>query len=436
MEGMRCSPACSAVVTHRRRSLGDDFFSRRGRLRQMKVSASANANSVADSTKLVTFLGKGGSGRSTAAALAAQYYASEGLRTCLVVHSQDPTPNFLMGCEIGTSPVTCNKNLVAVRLETTKLLLEPLNQVKKADTRVNLSQGVLEGVVGEELGVLPGMDSIFSALEIEKLTNSLGRKRKDPGQTYDVVVYDGTSTEETLRMIGAAERARWYLKHIRNMAEKTDIGRLTAPSVLKLITESMGSSGVSIDGKTSTEIWDNIEQNLQKASAFFTDPSRFRSFLVVDPRSQLSISSGLRYWGCAIQAGARISGVFGFSSGAKVPEQFSPLAFAVLPYSFGESTVEWDKMVSALSDEAKSILDWSQFGSAQPLVRFDGSKRTVTLFMPGFDKSQIKLFQYRGGTELLVEAGDQRRVIQLPSGLQGKVAGAKFENASLVVTLR
>lgn len=44
--------------------------------------------------------------------------------------------------------------------------------------------------------------------------------------------------------------------------------------------------------------------------------------------------------------------------------------------------------------------------------------------------------QYRGGSELLVEAGDQRRVIQLPSQIQGKVAGAKFIDRSVVITMR
>lgn len=44
--------------------------------------------------------------------------------------------------------------------------------------------------------------------------------------------------------------------------------------------------------------------------------------------------------------------------------------------------------------------------------------------------------QYRGGSELLVEAGDQRRIIKLPSGMHGKVRGAKFNDRNLVVTLQ
>lgn len=46
------------------------------------------------------------------------------------------------------------------------------------------------------------------------------------------------------------------------------------------------------------------------------------------------------------------------------------------------------------------------------------------------------ILQYRGGSELLIEAGDQRRVICLPPEIQGKVAGAKFIDRSLTVTMR
>jgi len=64
--------------------------------------------------------------------------------------------------------------------------------------------------VGEELGVLPGMDSIFSAFALERFVGFLGIKaqRNILKDKFDVVVYDGISTEETLRMISTASNAR------------------------------------------------------------------------------------------------------------------------------------------------------------------------------------------------------------------------------------
>lgn len=48
----------------------------------------------------------------------------------------------------------------------------------------------------------------------------------------------------------------------------------------------------------------------------------------------------------------------------------------------------------------------------------------------------FNLLQFRGGSELVIEAGDQRRVIRLPPQIQGKVGGAKFADRSLVITMR
>lgn len=66
-------------------------------------------------------------------------------------------------------------------------------------------------MVGEELGVLPGMDSIFSAIALEILVGfhqGIVGERNYPREKFDVIVYDGISSDETLRTIGAAERAR------------------------------------------------------------------------------------------------------------------------------------------------------------------------------------------------------------------------------------
>uniref|UniRef100_A0A0A0KWD0 Anion-transporting ATPase-like domain-containing protein n=1 Tax=Cucumis sativus TaxID=3659 RepID=A0A0A0KWD0_CUCSA len=362
-------------------------------------------------TRLLTFLGKGGSGKTTSAVFAAQHFALSGLRTCLVLQNQDPTPEYLLDCKIGNSPVECSHNLAAVRLETTQMLLEPLKRLKQADSRLNMTQGVLEGVVGEELAVLPGMDSIFSILQLE-------------------------------RFVGL------YLKYLRSIAEKTDLGRLATPSILRLVDEAMSISrpGSHLGGRTSTDIWETLEHVLEKGSSAFAEPRKFSCFIVMDPTSPASVQSALRYWGCTIQAGAQICGALAFISShfnaeasASLKEKFSPLSLAFIPQFSTGSSVDWNTVLRDASSEGpRDLLSSSKTltSSLIPPVKFDPGNKSVTLLMPGFGKSEIKLYQYRGGSELLVEAGDQRRVISLPKEIQGKVGGAKFMDRSLVITMR
>ncbi|KAI4313980.1 hypothetical protein L6164_026923 [Bauhinia variegata] len=416
--------------------------------RAMAASSESGGSSSHESTKLVTFLGKGGSGKTTAAIFAAQHYAMVGLNTCLVIHGQDPTADYLLNCKIGTSGVQCNKNLSAVRLETTKMVLEPLNRLKQADAQINMTQGVLGGIVAEELGILPGMDTIFSAIELERLVGFLrnSAQRNQQGK-FDIVIYDGVSSEETLRMIGATRKARLYLKYLRNLAEKTDLGRLAGPSLLRLLDEAMSISGSRsyFNGKMSAEILDTLDQLLERGSSSFSDPQRFGCFLVMNPKSPTSINSALRYWGCTIQAGAQVSGALGISSPQqneesleRVKKEFSPLPSAFIPSLPMDGPIDWNRiLLDTVNKDARLHLTSlaSRSASKIPSVKFDTKRKSVTLFMPGFDKSEIKLYQYRGGSELLVEAGDQRRVIPLPADIQGKVGGAKFTDRTLVITL-
>ena len=100
-------------------------------------------------------------------------------------------------------------------------------------------------MVGEELGVLPAMDSIFAVYALAGLVGSLNVNQTNRDK-FDIIVYDGVSTDETLRIIGAASKARLvefltsstrlslillsvlnnktvrrlYLKYLRNLAEK------------------------------------------------------------------------------------------------------------------------------------------------------------------------------------------------------------------------
>nr|AFK38663.1 unknown [Medicago truncatula] len=421
------------------------------RTKPLMAVASSSSSSSEDvaSTKLLTFLGKGGSGKTTAAIFAAQHFAMAGLNTCLVIHSQDITADYLLNCKIGTSYVECSKNLSAVRLETTKMLLEPLKLLKQADAQLNMTQGTLGGIVGEELGILPGMDSIFSVLALERLVGFLGMpSSKSEQDKFDVIIYDGVSSEETLRIMGGSSKARLYLKYIRTLAEKTEIGRLAAPSLLRLVDEAMkiNSSRSYFNGRMSSETWDTLDQLLEKGSSAFSNPQKFGCLLVMDPNNPTSVNSASRYWGCAIQAGAQVSGAFGISSQQPKAESFerakkdlSPLPSAFISSPLVNSPIDWNKvLLDTVNKDARQFLTSlsNQSSNMTSSVKFDVIRKSVTLFMPGFDKSEIKLYQYRGGSELLVEAGDQRRVIPLPQEIQGKVGGAKFQDRSLVITLK
>lgn len=302
-------------------------------------------------------------------------------------------------------------------------------------------------MVGEELGVLPGMDSIFSALELERYVRFLWNEpRGKRREKFDMIVYDGISTEETLRMIGAPSKTRLYLKYLRSITEKTDLGRLVGPSVLSLIDEAMSLTGSksTLNGNTSARIWDTLEKMLERGASAFSDPREFRCFLVVDPQNPASVDSALRYWGSTIQAGALVSGAFGIASPnptgesmEKIKETFAPMPSTFIPHLSFASPADWDAIMSNSSSKtAREILSLPASSISMPSVKFDPVKKLVTLLLPGFDKSEIKLYQYRGGSELLVEAGDQRRVIRLPPNVQGKVGGAKFVDRSLVITMR
>lgn len=301
--------------------------------------------------------------------------------------------------------------------------------------------------MGEELGVLPGMDTIFSAMALERFVGFLKNKKNNPKDNFDIVVYDGISTEETLRMIGATGKSRLYLKYMRNLAEKTDFGRLAGPSLLRLADESLnaGTSSSGFNGKLSGEIWDKLDQMLEKGSSFITNPQLFGCYLVMDLNNPISLNSALRYWGCAVQAGALISGAFGvthLSCGEEhletAKKTFSPLPFASYPSISFKSPLNWEDIMNDGHNDARDLLSASKSGSTGYVesVTFDSANKSITLLMPGFDKSEIKLYQYRGGSELLIEAGDQRRVICLPSQIQGRVGGAKFIDRKLIITMR
>lgn len=58
---------------------------------------------------------------------------------------------------------------------------------------------------------------------------------------------------------------RLYLKYLRNVADKTDFGRMAGPSLLRLVDEAMSLTNSTnlFNGNRSADIWNSVETMLE-----------------------------------------------------------------------------------------------------------------------------------------------------------------------------
>lgn len=363
-------------------------------------------------TLILTFLGKGGSGRSTMAIAAAKQLANTGVRVLLV--GQDPSPAWGMLLEVppSTSPTEIAPNLAVVQLLATFLLERNWEEVKELEKKY-LRSPILKNIYGQELGILPGMDNGLAL-------NAL-REYEKSGQ-YNVIIYDGTGDLNMLRMFGIPEVTSWYVRRFRQVFAESDLGRAISPFIQPLTSTILN---VSLNPEDWLKDPNNPANNiLEEGKAMMADPSRFTAYLVTtdDP---ISVATAKYLWGSAQQIGLSVKGVLLNQAelSETIANQFTPLSVISVPHRTGS---DWHPLIDALPNFRESIL------VPHPLT-IDTATRQVKVFLPGFDKKQVKLTQ--SGPEITIEAGDQRRNINVPASLSGQsVKGAKFQDGYLIIS--
>jgi anion-transporting ArsA/GET3 family ATPase len=346
---------------------------------------------------ILTCLGKGGVGKTTCTIAMARHFAAMGLRVLLV--GQQPDFPVLLGKAITGTPQTIEPNLTAVWLQSTLLLEQYWDKMKGLEDQF-LRGAFFKEVYGQELGILPGMD--------QALALSFLREQFASGN-YDRLLFDGSGDLAVLRMLGMPEILGWYLRRFRQILSNSALGQAIAPFV-EPILRSVLQVNSSADVVEQAGAMANVLTRGQEA---VNDPQRVAAYLVTNA-SPSAVHSARYLWGSAQQVGLTIGGVL--HRGEIDPTLFRPLP--VIPVPENPETV------------AVPTADF-----APRAVRFDVVSQQVSLFLPSFDKKQVKLIQV--GPEITIEAGDQRRNLFLPVELAGKQAvGAKFQEDYLVISLR
>ncbi len=368
--------------------------------------------------QIITFLGKGGTGRTTTAIAAAKQYARQGHRTLLL--SQDPGPalSIRLNHPISTSPQTLAPNLSVVRLQSTTLLADLWEQLKPLEAQY-LRSPILAGVYGEELSILPGMDSALAM-------NALRGYWTD----YDRIILDGGSSLETLRQLGTLETASWYARRFRQVLGESEGIRNLAPFLPPIAAALFNVSlpiGFPFDfgssnGPEAIPAIAQATEMLEQWRQAVGDPSQCIAYLVSDGSPE-AIATAQYLWGSAQQVGLTVAGLLLRSD---APDPSVAEAFTAIPMTAWPHSTDWTAMMDAVPDTSQAIY------APKPIV-IDRAQRQVKLFLPGFDKSQVKLTQT--GPELTIDVGDQRRNLFLPADLKGQsVTGAKFQDQYLIIS--
>jgi len=362
---------------------------------------------------ILTFLGKSGTARSKIAIAAAKLLASQGKRVLLAGLAEPALP-LLLDTTLTSDPQEIAPNLQAVQLQTSVLLERNWEEVKKLEAQY-LRTPIIKEVYGQELVVLPGIDSALALNAIREY---------DASDKYDAIVYDGTGDAASLRTLGLPESLSWYVRRFRQLFVSSDLGKAIAesPLIQPLISSFFNINWTADNFSLPTNQVNNL---LEKGKAALADPKRFAAFLVTTPEP-IEVASTRYLWGSAQQIGITVGGVLLVSSQANInlTEEFTPLPVSIIPDS---PTGEWQALIDALPNFAQLAIQ------APKPIEIDIHNRQVRLFLPGFDKKQVKLTQY--GPEVTVEAGDQRRNISLPPSLSGRqVTGAKFQSNYLIIS--
>src|SRR3954466_4277168 len=154
--------------------------------------------------RTILYTGKGGVGKTSVAAATARRCAAAGLRT--VVLSTDPAHSLAdsLEAELGSAPTPCGDNLWGQEVQAQEEMERHWEAVQDWMGDMLAERGV-DRITAEELTVPPGMDELFSLLQI---------KAHHESNEYDAIVVDCAPTGETLRLLSFPDVASWWLEKV------------------------------------------------------------------------------------------------------------------------------------------------------------------------------------------------------------------------------
>src|SRR4051794_31646802 len=157
--------------------------------------------------RTILYTGKGGVGKTSVAAATARRCARSGLRT--IVLSTDPAHSLSdsLEAELGSEPTPCGDLLWGQEVQAQEEMERHWEAVQEWLGELLAEHGV-DRISAEELTVPPGMDELFSLLQIKRHHDESG------ASGFDVIIVDCAPTGETLRLLSFPDVCTWWLEKV------------------------------------------------------------------------------------------------------------------------------------------------------------------------------------------------------------------------------
>jgi arsenite-transporting ATPase len=382
--------------------------------------------------RTILYTGKGGVGKTSVAAATARIAAAAGTDT--VVLSTDPAHS-LADClevSVGSEPTQVGERLWAQQVAAQDEMERNWAAVQDWLGEMLLERGV-DRISAEELTVPPGMDELFSLLQI---------KRHHEEGRFGCVIVDCAPTGETLRLLSFPDVARWWLQKVfPQSSQMLNAARPFARAMLD----------ITLPGDAVLDDVQRLVRNLIAMNEILRDNESVSVRLVMTPDRMVVDEARrtftyLNLYGYLTDAvivnrvfPEEVGAYFGpwrerqLAALADVEAAFAPVPVLRAPY-FGEEVVG-DRMLDRLGARVFEGLDPSAVlhdALTQELV-VGAHAAELRLDLPFAQKGDISLKKI--GLELVVRVDGHKRTLMLPPALGDyEPTGASFDGAALHVT--
>lgn len=368
--------------------------------------------------RVIIYTGKGGVGKTSVAAATGVKLASQGINTLVISTDLAHSLSDSFNMELGYKVTQISQNLAGLELNPQTQLEEKWDSIYNYMVDFFKVMG-LKDVFAEELTMFPGLEELFSLLEIYDQYKS---------GNYQAIILDFPPTASTIRLLSFFDVVGWYMDRFFKLERKS-------VKILKTFTNSLMDIPLPEDDVFAA--FKEIYQKMVETRKILTDKKITSVRLVMNPE-QMVINESQRAY--------TYLNLYDFNVDAAIINKLLPDSiegnFYQKAYDRQQEKLKSIRNIFSsleifpvhlLSEELKGINNLNKiskelYGNKDPLANFyqlntvelkkDGSNYFYKIYLPFIKKDKFKIYQ-KGGI-LIIKVGSYKQKVYLPQVLSNK----------------